>query len=727
MAELIFDSYKGQTDYSDGESIEKQILDIVKNGDIDQAAQSKSWPIVYHLSSLRENILNWYPFKKGSTILEVGSGCGALTGLLCDRAKAVVSVELTERRALINYERHKSLDNLKIMVGNLEDMCFEERFDYAIINGVLEYSGEFMKGRNPHVCFLQAISSFLKDNGIILLAIENRLGLKYFSGAREDHLGGFFDGINGYIGKKIRTFSKEELNELIDQAELHAIKYFYPFPDYKFPFEIFSDSTVNSMEPRTRDIALEATRVQLFDNRNVYRSLMLEKVMDRFSNSFLVEIAKSKRAPVQTAYVKLSTNRYNHFKIMTYFENDKKRAFKKALHQESEQHIEHMKCFGKYQRNSLVNINCSAEALGAINFPYVNTKSFDTILMECFRNGLSCFIAQISNFRDMLYSGVEVSQGHYSTDFQVVFGTHTCAEPLHWLNDANIDLIADNIFPVDGNYYIIDYEWHMPCMVPLEFVLWRMIRQFIDSHSLCEQITETDYYQIIGINHQIEECFLSWEKHFAYKYVGIVELDDFAKPIVHIDLEKAVSAFLGNELFSTLFFDTGQGFTDINIERVHATLTTDGYTVVFNSKHLRRAKQIRWDPIEGHPCKIKIEKIESDMGQIDVDPLNAETEKEGDFYIFYTFDPQFVIKGDMSSATYIKICFQCEIQDWRTGYMQREIDIALCQSTIEMQKSKLDELKTNMDKINTDMQNSRIKSAAKILMYGQLYKKRSDS
>ncbi len=67
------------------------------------------FPVLYHLSRVRENILNWYPFQEDATCLEIGSGCGAISGLLCERMKKVVSVELSKQRADINMARHESV------------------------------------------------------------------------------------------------------------------------------------------------------------------------------------------------------------------------------------------------------------------------------------------------------------------------------------------------------------------------------------------------------------------------------------------------------------------------------------------------------------------------------------------------------------------------------------------------------------------------------------------
>ena len=42
------------------------------------------------LSNLRENILNWYPFKENSRILEIEGNLGEITGVLCQNASRIV-------------------------------------------------------------------------------------------------------------------------------------------------------------------------------------------------------------------------------------------------------------------------------------------------------------------------------------------------------------------------------------------------------------------------------------------------------------------------------------------------------------------------------------------------------------------------------------------------------------------------------------------------------------
>ena len=77
---LDYSKYCGEDLYCDG-AVENELLDIARNlSPVEYAGvieERKSWPILYHLSPLRENIVDWIPMGKSDKVLEVGSGCGA--------------------------------------------------------------------------------------------------------------------------------------------------------------------------------------------------------------------------------------------------------------------------------------------------------------------------------------------------------------------------------------------------------------------------------------------------------------------------------------------------------------------------------------------------------------------------------------------------------------------------------------------------------------------------
>lgn len=124
---LNYSFYNGVDLYSDGE-IEDEMLEIAKNNNDFESviAGDNRWPILYHFSNKRHNLLEWYPFDKEAEVLEIGAGCGAITGVLCNKCKHVTSVELSQKRSLINYYRNRDKENLEIIVGNLNDIQFDK-------------------------------------------------------------------------------------------------------------------------------------------------------------------------------------------------------------------------------------------------------------------------------------------------------------------------------------------------------------------------------------------------------------------------------------------------------------------------------------------------------------------------------------------------------------------------------------------------------------------------
>lgn len=294
--------YKDQSNskylYSDGDS-ETMILRYFENKlspeeikEFKTNIESK-WAYMYHLSADRTNLLSWYPFKSNSSLLEVGAGCGALTGMFCEKLKSVTAIELTQIRSRIIKARYNNLHNLEIIAGNINEIEIDQKYDYATLIGVLEYAGQY-ESENPHLELLKKTRERLKPQGRLLLAIENKFGLKYWAGCKEDHTGRLFDSIEGYPDSKIRTFSNKELRDLLIASGYNGIKFYYPLPDYKFPLEIFSDdylpntnhSANNTLFP-FKDLSQE--RYFLFDERKAIKNIINNDMFGFFANSFLVE------------------------------------------------------------------------------------------------------------------------------------------------------------------------------------------------------------------------------------------------------------------------------------------------------------------------------------------------------------------------------------------------------------------------------------------------------
>lgn len=296
---LNLDCYEGQDLYSDGE-VEEELLEIVKNQSSREfpriIREKGEWPYLYHLSEQRTNIIGWYPMKPGASVLEVGAGCGAITAALVKMADRVVANDLSKRRSLINAWRNREAKNLELMVGNFNAVAqtLTEQFDYITLIGVYEYAESYMQEPDPYGVFLDKINRLLKEDGEILIAIENRLGLKYFAGCREDHKGRAFEGIEGYpTTSGVRTFSKAELEQMLQKNGYREYEFYYPYPDYKLPTAIYSDDYLPKKGELLNNIRnFDADRYVLFDEGKAFDGIIESGYFPIFSNSFFVSVKK---------------------------------------------------------------------------------------------------------------------------------------------------------------------------------------------------------------------------------------------------------------------------------------------------------------------------------------------------------------------------------------------------------------------------------------------------
>ncbi|MCB5956210.1 class I SAM-dependent methyltransferase [Enterococcus sp. CWB-B31] len=285
--------YPGEDFYSDG-VIEDRLLNIVTNFPEDEynkvIAESKDWAILYHLSHLRENIVEWLPIEKTDNVLEIGAGCGAVTGVLSEKALKVDCIDLSKKRSLINATRNRKKENIEIKLGNFQDVeqSLTEKYDWITLIGVFEYGKEYIASENPYVDFLKIIKNHLKPRGKIVIAIENRLGLKYFAGCTEDHTGILFDGIEGYHNGGIAaTFSKPELQQIFKKSGFSKTTFYYPYPDYKLPLYIYSDDYLPQLGDLTINQNFDRLRVNVFDETKAYDNIIKSGLFPLFSNSFL--------------------------------------------------------------------------------------------------------------------------------------------------------------------------------------------------------------------------------------------------------------------------------------------------------------------------------------------------------------------------------------------------------------------------------------------------------
>lgn len=660
MADLNTTFYRGEDQYSDGD-VEDRILQMVKKGQGPDDADSSDFAVLYHLSPVRENILSWYPLQPDGTALEIGAGPGAVTGVLCRKLKHVTSVDLSLRRCRINYERHKDCGNLDIFAGNLNDMRFGEKFDYVILNGVFEYAGSFTEGVRPYGTFLRKCASFLKEDGVLLIAIENRLGLKYFSGAPEDHTEGYMEGLQGYPNvRKVRTFSKAEWRELAEDAGLFCRQFYYPYPDYKFPSEIFTEESLSADAMRRMSWNFDPRRVELFDEASMAGTLAREGVLGTFMNSFLIELTKGEEiAPPgpRVVYAKISSDRAPGFRIQTVIVKDggKKKVIKSPLTAEAHGHLRRMNRREKMDPSRTISADGRKMHVrllegteledGSIEYPYLEGVCPAALIAQAAERGEK---EKILSYTDALLSlilrdRIDENQYENCSKFVNVFGAAKAEKPGPLVLPANIDLIFDNLFLLtdkEGEVRVIDGEWIFDFPVPARFILWRAVNELYALHGEIGQVLpEEELLKRYEISPEDAQTYHKWASNFENGYVQANRLARWAKPVRKVSL--ADLAYSGDDLrlTATLYLDRGRGYSEEDAVHTAYVLQHGRADIVMQPGSLKGVRSLRFDPLEGAACLCEVRAEGCEFR-----PLNASARRKGEkgpLYEFLTQDPAY--------------------------------------------------------------------------------------
>ena len=129
-----------------------------------------------------------------SVALDVGSGYGAITHSLSRLVREVYSIEAIPERIEFTYERMRQehIENVRLIQASAIALPLLPRsFDLVVANGILEWVGEWDRNgdsRAVQVRFLSSLHQLLKDDGVLVVGIENRIGYNAFLGGN-DHSG----------------------------------------------------------------------------------------------------------------------------------------------------------------------------------------------------------------------------------------------------------------------------------------------------------------------------------------------------------------------------------------------------------------------------------------------------------------------------------------------------------------------------------------------------------
>lgn len=488
--------------------------------------------IILALSNIKSNIVNWYPFKTNSKILELNANFGEITQSLCENSELqIIVTENSLKKAEAISKRLENKKNLEIIVGDFEEIKFNEKFNYILAIGVKD---DFKK-------IIEFSNKYLEKDGVLLYAIDNEIGIKKINE---------ISNIDQIETKKYRI-SKNKIIEILKEEKEFNYKFYYPMPDYEKTNIIFTDKYLPDEESILRDLTLYGENsIISFNEREFYKKLIKENIelFKECTSSYLIEISKAK-IENKIKHISFGNSRKNMYRIKTVMLDDV--VYKKAVSNESYNHIEQIKNNIEILKKLKFNILDSYKNEIIYSNLVKNNKSFDKILIDIFeKDGIEKMIEQINNFIEELKHNFKKSTEKEKDVFEKykIEIKDQIKSKLYFVEDGIFDLIFQNCFYIDNKFYFYDQEW-IEKNVPLEFIIYRAIfylgnnKKEIDTQYVYEKLKIKEFLKYFEeLENKLQEIIkdrVIWKIH-ANNNKTIKSLYDTQIHLRNLEAEKRI-------------------------------------------------------------------------------------------------------------------------------------------------------------------------------------------
>ena len=482
---------------------------------------------LYHLSTVSQNLINWYPFNTKDTVLQIGGDLGELTQVFCNNCEKVVTIEPNIEKAKAIAKRYENRENLEIIVGNIDDIILEEKFSIITIIG-----------NNPKIKLkdnIQKLERNLKENGKFIIAVDNKFGLRYFMGNPENILNKKFESLIGYNNEpeKIESFTKSSLEQIFNSIG-YKYTFYYPLPDYKMPNVIFSEkqkAKYNSIDKYNPYYKENSTIIA--NEIDVYREILKtdQQMFEFFTNSFLIILEKEKNEELPL-YISYNNMRKEKYRLITKI--SKNVVEKKPVSKEAEGHYNNIKKnIELLQQNNIKTVDYIEN--GSIKSKYINQENLlNTVLTKSLEeNNQQEFENIIEKYIQNLKKNKKVEPEYKDTIFSkynIQIEDKNILKELYFVENGFWDMTFKNCFYIENELYFFDQEWREK-NVPIEYILYRSIlytislRRYVNIEELFEKYHISKYKNIFeALDNKIQEEIRSnkiWKFYSQNKYVDI--------------------------------------------------------------------------------------------------------------------------------------------------------------------------------------------------------------
>ena len=399
------------------------------------------------INGIKCGLLQWYDFEQDAKVLYIGDSRDALAKMLIDKSFAVVCAPVEQS---CNTEWTQE---------------YKGGFDYLIAVEALECT------ENPEQV-LQSWRSLLKEEGRLLLGMNNRFGIRYFCGDRDPYTGRNFDGIEGYrraYDKKEdvfrgRCYSRNEMEKMLRAAGWNFFRFFSVLPDLQNPGLIYAEDYLPNEDLANRLFPTYNYPDTVFlEEAPLYESLDNDGLFHKLANAWLIECG-SKEALCDVLHVTCSMERGRESALCTVVRRTGI-VEKRAVYPEGEARLEKLAAHAKELKERGIPVVDTKLEGGVCQMPLIQAEVGQVYLKKLLRTDRERFLQEMDHFRDLILRSSAIVESDQGDGEGAI------------LRKGYVDMVPLNSFYIDGEFVFYDQEF---CEenYPANAIISRMVGTF---------------------------------------------------------------------------------------------------------------------------------------------------------------------------------------------------------------------------------------------------------
>ncbi|SEH26410.1 hypothetical protein [Selenomonas sp. KH1T6] len=418
----------------------------------------------------------WYDFREEADILLISKGQAIAKEILPWRCHGNLVQAVTIEQALRNSK--------------------EKLFDYILV------TGEQWRLMEQLPSLLEA----LKEDGVILLALDNRYGARRIAGEARDGQLPFEVLERGY-----GAYTRAEIAEYMEKCGIQFYSVYYPVPDWQMPQLLYSDTKLPGRELDERLIRLQQCSATLIaDEYQILRDAVANDGFRFAANAFLVECSRRRESLSKAIFATFTSDRGKERSLSTVIYSDG-RVKKACMFKEGRRHLQRL----MEAANDLIT-----HGVDFVNMRYID----DTLWMQFMKAPTLMEQLWISIRKDSaeymrlwghFWEIIQKSSAHVSSGKNIWLSLAPTEDWGPVLERAYVEMNALNCFYNEGKFVFFDQEY---CFhnCPAIYMLYRSIYNFYLFYPEAEQYVA----QSKVINHfHLEKLWLLLQKQDCEEFL----------------------------------------------------------------------------------------------------------------------------------------------------------------------------------------------------------------